>query len=216
MLTKEQLTTMLTLQDKLNAKINPGWLKAGYPWHRAIMVEGVEALEHYGWKWWKKQEPDLAQARIELVDIWHFILSMRLESCGGDADWAADSLGDTFGNHVTLNSGVSTHMRLDRLIAEAGTGMIHAMSFLGLMKDFELTWDQLYATYIAKNVLNLFRQDHGYRAGSYRKDWGGMEDNAALDQLMKLKPDATPEQLYAKLESVYALVLDAAAVGEKS
>lgn len=205
MLTKTQLTTMLGLQDKLNSVINPDWRKANYPWHRAIMVEAVECLEHYGWKWWKKQEPDLAQARIELVDIWHFILSMRLQTCDGNLDWATRSLCDSFGD-AHAAAALSTHTKLDSLVLAAAAGTIAPSAFVGLMKDFELTWDQLYATYIAKNVLNMFRQDHGYRAGSYRKDWDGVEDNVALDQLMTLKPDATPEQLYAKLEQVYAQV----------
>ena len=207
MLTKTQLTTMLGLQDKLNSVINPEWRKANYPWHRAIMVEAVECLEHFGWKWWKKQEPDLAQARIELVDIWHFILSMRLDNCGGDVGWAAESLEQGF--TIDNTGSRSTHAKLDDLVGDAGRGRINPLAFVGLMKDFELTWDQLYTTYVAKNVLNMFRQDHGYRAGSYRKDWDGVEDNVALDQLMTLKPDATPEQLYAKLEQVYASVLNA-------
>ena len=206
MLTKTQLTTMLGLQDKLNSVINPDWRKANYPWHRAIMVEAVECLEHVGWKWWKKQEPDFAQAKIELVDIWHFILSMRLQTCDGNLEWATDNLSSTFdGAHSA--AGQTTHVKLDSLVRAAAAGTISPSAFVGLMKDFELTWDQLYATYIAKNVLNMFRQDHGYRAGSYRKDWNGVEDNVALDQLMVLKPDATPEQLYTKLEQVYATVM---------
>lgn len=208
MLTKNQLTTMLGLQDKLNSVINPEWRKANYPWHRAIMVEGVEALDHYGWKWWKKQEPDLAQAKIELVDIWHFILSMRLEGCGGEVEWAAESIGSTFGGaHGAVHQSAQT--KLDALVGEASRGRISESAFVGLMRDFGLSWDELYATYIAKNVLNMFRQDHGYRAGSYRKDWMGTEDNVSLGILMKAEPDATPEQLYAKLEQVYARVLEA-------
>ena len=204
MLTKTQLTTMLGLQDKLNSAINPNWLKANNPWHRAMMVEGVECLEHVGWKWWKKQEPDFAQAKIELVDIWHFILSMRLDNCGGDVSWAAESLEQGF---TIVNAGSrSTAAKLDDLIGEAGRGRINPLAFVGLMRDFGLSWDELYATYIAKNVLNMFRQDHGYRAGTYRKDWMGVEDNVSLEILMKAKPDATPEQLYAKLEEVYAKV----------
>ena len=207
MLTKTQLTTMLALQDRLNCVINPDWRKANYPWHRAIMVEAVEALDHYGWKWWKKQEPDLAQARIELVDIWHFVLSMRLENCAGDVGWTAESLDYAF----TQGGGRANHSvaaKLEFLAGAAAGGRIDTEAFVGLMKDFELSWDELYTTYIAKNVLNMFRQDHGYQAGSYRKDWCGMEDNEVMHQLITTKLDATPEQLYAKLEQVYANVLN--------
>jgi hypothetical protein len=92
MISKDKLITMLALQGKLNEIVNPDWLGAGYPWHRAIMVESVEALEHYGWKWWKKQQPDLVQARMELVDIFHFILSMALENNGGDPERASGTI----------------------------------------------------------------------------------------------------------------------------
>lgn len=210
MISRDKLIFMLELQDKLNRKINPDWIKANYPWHRAIMVEGVEALEHYGWKWWKKQEPDLAQARIELVDIWHFILSMRLAECGGDINWATESLMDSA--TMVMPGGVSTTTNLDRLVASAAQGMVNMKSFVGLMNDFKLSWDDLYTTYIGKNVLNTFRQDNGYKDGTYQKIWDGKEDNVCLDTLMKLRPDATPEQLMAKLGQVYTALFSEATV----
>ena len=75
MLKSHQLSTMLTLQDKMNRKVNPDWLKTRSPFLRAVVIEGAEAIEHHGWKWWKKQHCDLPQLQMELVDIWHFILS---------------------------------------------------------------------------------------------------------------------------------------------
>src|SRR5512135_2791289 len=83
-ITETQLLTMLELQDGMNAKVNPDWVAANNNWHRAIQVEGVEAIEHHGWKWWKKQECDMAQLRMELVDIWHFILSAAIQQQEGD------------------------------------------------------------------------------------------------------------------------------------
>src|SRR6185503_11482509 len=90
--TAGMLRAMLELQDAMNRKINPGWLAAGYPFLRAVLVEAVEALDHYGWKWWKAQSPDLAQLRIELVDIWHFLLSEYLVRAGGDKAAAGSAL----------------------------------------------------------------------------------------------------------------------------
>ena len=84
MLTQAQATTMLTLQAEMNAKVNPQWVQAAYPYLRAVVVEGAEAMEHRGWKWWKKQECDLKQLQMELVDIWHFTLSHILLGHGGD------------------------------------------------------------------------------------------------------------------------------------
>ena len=76
-----QLKTMLVLQSNMNALVFDDWNHRNFAWHRAIYVEAAEMLEHLGaWKWWKKGQPDIAQAQIELVDIWHFGLSMLLLS----------------------------------------------------------------------------------------------------------------------------------------
>ena len=76
---KQQIITMLELQDGMNSKVNPSWRSAGQEWYRAIWIEASEMLEHYGWKWWKKQDPDVMQVKLEVVDIVHFALSIRLE-----------------------------------------------------------------------------------------------------------------------------------------
>lgn len=82
---------MLGMQDRLNAVVNPQWARAGYNWTRAILVEGVELLEHYNrWKWWKKStKPDIAQCQLELVDIFHFGLSHWMVRFGitDNTDW---------------------------------------------------------------------------------------------------------------------------------
>lgn len=44
-LTESQLLTMLELQDGMNSRVNPEWVSANNDWHRAIQVEGVEAIE---------------------------------------------------------------------------------------------------------------------------------------------------------------------------
>ena len=206
MISIEQLTAMYKLQDELNSKINEDWVFANYPWHRAIMVEAVEALEHYGWKWWKKQEPDFAQARIELVDIWHFALSMSMHD---DYAQAARQMMSRVNRarESEVFAGKSVTHKMDMLVSSAADGLFYVDAFVALMGDFELTWDGLYTTYVAKNVLNTFRQDNGYKAGTYIKDWNGVEDNVALDQLMQLKPDASPVQLYNKLTEVYVKVV---------
>lgn len=205
MITKEKLITMLQLQDTLNCQIHPKWRDQCFPWTRAIMAEGVEALDHYGWKWWKKQEPDLPQVRLELVDIWHFMLSKQLEECSGNIEWAADVLTGRISDAVAMTC--APRLQFEHLIGNAARGSLAFSAFVSLMKASELTWDALYVIYISKNVLNVFRQDHDYKAGSYIKTWNGVEDNVVLEQLMALKPDATPEQLRAKLEQVYAQVV---------
>ena len=73
-----QIRVMLELQDELNCLINPNWIEAEYSWTRAAWIECAELMEHIGWKWWKKQTPNMPQAHMELVDIFFFILSNLL------------------------------------------------------------------------------------------------------------------------------------------
>ncbi len=60
--------------------------------------------------------------------------------------------------------------------------------------------------YIGKNVLNRFRQSHGYKDGSYQKQWHGREDNEHLIEVLAEVPVSTPEyvsRLFSGLESRY-------------
>lgn len=204
---KDKILSMLMLQNQMNAVVHPDWHKQGYKWTRAIMVEGVEALDHYGWKWWKKQEPDIEQVRIELVDIWHFIMSDMLVNYPPSAMTLADYLEQVFQKgppDYLLES--DTRLCLEMLIARAAIGEIHMQAFLALTIQCSLSFDDLYKLYVGKNVLNMFRQKHGYKEGTYIKTWFGVEDNVALSSLMQQRPDATPELLEQRLEQLYTKV----------
>ncbi|MCZ6459152.1 MAG: dUTP diphosphatase, partial [Gammaproteobacteria bacterium] len=76
----EMLHTMAEMQEAHNRQVHPDWRENEYEYYRAIWVECAELLDHYGWKWWKKQNPDLAQVKLEIVDIWHFGLSDLLRA----------------------------------------------------------------------------------------------------------------------------------------
>ena len=79
-----------------------------------------------------------------------------------------------------------------------------------LLDDLGRGFDDLYRTYVGKNVLNFFRQDHGYRDGSYVKTWDGREDNEHLVEiLVVLDVDDIEFQtlVYAGLEERYKSVI---------
>jgi hypothetical protein len=65
--------------------------------------------------------------------------------------------------------------------------------FHTLMRACDLSADALYRHYVGKNVLNFFRQDHGYQDGTYVKEWQGREDNEHLSELLESLDAATPE-----------------------
>lgn len=218
MLSEQQATTMLSLQASMNAKVDPDWVKARYPYLRAVAIEGAEAIEHHGWKWWKKQEQDLAQLQMELVDIWHFILSELLlrnedQAIGplealmaALADIPASDSVNLDGNDYPLAE-IDLVRKLELLIALSAVRRIDMALFAAIMADCKMDWTELYRQYVGKNVLNIFRQDHGYKAGTYQKVWQGREDNEHLVAVIH-ELDANDarfkEQIYAALAASYA------------
>ena len=71
--------TMLEMQDAMNRKVDEDWLDKNREWYRAVWIECAELMDHYGgWKWWKASSPDIEQVVLEIVDIWHFGLSMQI------------------------------------------------------------------------------------------------------------------------------------------
>lgn len=218
MLKKEQLRTMLDMQAGMNAKVNPAWLDAGYPFLLAAVIEGAEAIEHHGWKWWKAQSHDLEQLRMELVDIWHFALSAEMVHNGGDLDKTADVMFAEFkdcttsvdfdGTGYDINE-IDTIRRLELLIGLAAARRFSVALFESLLVNCGMTWDDLYRQYVGKNVLNFFRQDYGYKAGSYQKLWNGREDNEHLVEILAAEDAAAPDfrdRVYSGLEARYKTV----------
>jgi dimeric dUTPase (all-alpha-NTP-PPase superfamily) len=208
------LLAMLELQDSMNKKIDHDWLAKRHAYLRAVLVEATEALEHYGWKWWKKQSPDVAQLRIELIDIWHFVLSEYLLRAGGDktaavnvmmADWTADATLDFDGTRYDLNA-LDMRQQLELLAALSAVRRLSLPLIARLFVACELPAATLFRDYVSKNVLNHFRQDRGYKSGEYRKFWDGAEDNVHMAQILETvsaTDEQLPEALYRALAARY-------------
>ena len=172
---------MLEMQDAMNARVNPDWRKAGNAWYRAIWTECAEMLDHYGWKWWKHQQPDLEQVQLELVDILHFAMSdylLRDDDVAAVAARIEAELGDP---RQQQDLCVAIETMAQSTIARQS---MHFSDFASIMILLEMDFDALYRSYVGKNVLNFFRQDHGYKDGSYIKVWQGREDNEHLVEIV--------------------------------
>lgn len=217
MLSTAQLQTMFQLQAAMNYRVDPNWTDARYPYLRAVVVEAAEAIEHHGWKWWKQQHRDLGQLQMELVDIWHFLLSEILLRNGGDEDKARLYLEAAYerqsptrrlqfdGQEYSLEE-LELLDLLQALIGTAAAGRVELGLFAEIMSGCELDWPELYKQYVSKNVLNFFRQDHGYQEGTYRKIWNGREDNEVLVEVMATLDAEDPsfkDSLHALLEAAY-------------
>ena len=199
---REKIKEMLDLQNKINEKVHPYWREQNFEWYRAIWVECAELLDHYGWKWWKKQSPNQAQIELELVDIWHFGLSILLSKY--DIEKSISLISE--GMIDQRGSGKFRENLEDFTSNTLQTRSFDLKRFNQVMNDVGLTFEKLYVGYISKNVLNSFRQDKGYQSGTYIKDWGGIEDNEYLIRLAsKIEPKSEnfSSELYTLMEKEY-------------
>ena len=201
----QQINIMFDLQEGMNAKVNANWQQQGFEFYRAIWVECAELLDHYGWKWWKKQTPDTEQVALELIDIWHFGLSIMLQSGA-----ARETLVQQIQNQLVIKT-EEKDFRLDLekfVAATLGDRQFHVNLFGQLMAGINMDFDQLYRGYVGKNVLNFFRQDNCYKDGSYRKHWhDGREDNEHLVEAVQSLDASKAEfkdELYAELKQRYS------------
>jgi len=219
MLTPVQIKSMLALQAGMNQKVDEDWVRSRHPYLRAVVIEGAEAIEHHGWKWWKKQDKDLSQLQMELIDIWHFLLSELLLQTNGELAPAATLLQNhvadnelaqqvTFDGQIYMLEDIDLLAKIELLIGVAASKRVEIGLFAAIMTDCGLSWDELYRQYVGKNVLNFFRQDHGYKSGEYQKLWNGREDNEhlvdVLDQL-DARDSNFQDQIYGNLAERYPL-----------
>ena len=126
---------------------------------------------------------------MELVDIWHFALSAIIIEFKGDISLSATTIAQQLeqNENTVMFDGVeyaftSQHI-LDNLELMAGLCAAKRFSvplFIKIVEQAEMDSNELYRQYVGKKVLNFFRQDHGYKEGTYIKEWHGREDNEHL------------------------------------
>lgn len=200
---RHQIETMLTMQDRMNRRIHSGWIDQDFAWYRALWIECGELIDHYGYKWWKKQHADMDQVRLEIVDIWHFGMSMLFD--GRSIEAIAADAARQIENHAEKQGDVL--QAAEALAADSLTKRRFSLSlFVALLHAADMTFDDLFERYVGKNVLNFFRQDHGYQEGTYRKHWDGREDNEHLAEVVRelnSGADDFAERLYQQLAGRY-------------
>lgn len=219
------LEEMFKLQQKLNDETNGlGW-EAGYTnknkpifWQKCIYMECAELMDSFGWKHWKEinKTANWDNVTIEIVDIWHFLMSLIIEF------YSNNNLDKTHISHDIASMKSFKEFSKEAYLPTSFNeleimydieGIIHICSgfdikisilikkYFSLALKCGVNIDTLYKYYIGKNVLNKFRQDNGYKEGYYKKIWNGKEDNEVLTKI--LCKNLSFEEIYKKLESEY-------------
>lgn len=222
------LKEMFVLQQQLNDETNgKGW-ESGYTknnklinWKRCIYMECAELIDSFAWKHWKSiNEPtNWDNVKVEIVDIWHFVMSLVLEHYAnnnlGDMDKIVDDVASTRGFQAFCKESYGSSEEESLEIVNMVEKIIHHTSgfeanlfdellnlyfTLGLKCGINL--QELYRFYVAKNVLNKFRQNNGYKEGTYKKVWNGIEDNEVMLELLKGQ-NRSIKELYESLQEAY-------------
>ena len=203
---EQQLHEMMALQEQLNRQVNSDWVNKNFDFRRAVWMECAELMEQIGWKWWRNHQFNQAQAMLEVADIWHFGLSMLLLENRSEIDIA--ECARTHFQHVSKPA--------DKLVIVEGLASATLVSetfqlqhFFDVCLAVDMKFSDIYLYYMGKNVLNRFRQDNGYKQGTYRKLWAGREDNEHLAEIIvdRALSASYQKELYAAMENRYQQTL---------
>lgn len=224
---REKLKEMLELQFTLNSMTNGEKWKDGVTnkwkvinWKRCIYMEMAEAIDSLPWKHWKNVEwkIDFENLRVELVDVWHFLMSelLRLYELDEVMNLVEENMDYEADMKVPKNWTKDDNTNLDGILipfeALMGMSLLPVESnrefmenvvqeFFVCLDAVGVSFDDLYKLYIGKNVLNKFRQDNWYKEWTYEKTWNGKEDNVYMQEI--IEKTSGFENIYEELEKVY-------------
>lgn len=220
-----KIAEMMALQQSLNDMTNGENWEAGITkngkkinWQRCIYMECAETIDSFSWKHWKdiQAETDWENIKIEVVDIWHFVMSLALQEYKQKEIGSIEDLVSCIASlpHYTLliqEEELGSEDEVMELVeAVMFDSLEKSLNLSKLLEDFfilvsqsGLNLDSLYKLYIGKNILNSFRQDNGYKDGSYVKVWNGEEDNVVMSRILDESNDITVKELYKKLSLEY-------------
>ena len=175
---------MVELQHQFNKQVSEDYLEKDFNWNSAIIAESGELLDSLGYKWWKKQEPDMENVKVEAIDLLHFVISDILQlNYNYEESLEASFIDETISE---FEESFTSDIYEKEFEDEDLFGLVNILNYneiprfatLKIMfKKLDMSNEDVYVAYIVKNCLNKFRQENGYKQGYYVKDWNGQEDN---------------------------------------
>ena len=175
-------------------------------WDECMYQELAELVASFPWKHWKDvdMKADIINARIELVDVLFFGMSYILEDSkdlpsGSMVEyiikttvenikhipkdkyvWYENMDTEAFTSEVIdkvndIRTTLSTlHMQGEYKSVNVFIKMYNEIFNLGALLG--MTVDDIYKLYRGKLALNEFRQESGYKEGTYKKEWLTRDD----------------------------------------
>ncbi|BES79915.1 dUTPase [Yersinia phage vB_Yru_GN1] len=226
------ISSMLKTQHENNVLTKgPEYLLMHLDWTDAIFVESAELIDSTAYKWWKKQDLDLENCKTELVDIWHFLMSMFINrmtnniehvdsaisritmgnaNLFGAIHQSEETLVKMFDGHEITGQEIRYHIKkLTKRVLNNEEPQVIILAFIDAMTSMHLSLNELYTRYMIKNALNRLRQLNGYTDGTYRKQWISpiskfpVEDNVAALGLIMGKQFNSVDEVVVILQNYY-------------
>jgi hypothetical protein len=208
-------------QDLLNTSINSNWKQEGLSFDLYTQVESIEGIQSFNFKHWKKDKNDFSNAEMEFTDIMFFVISsaLKFDLC---FEHFAYLYNTGYKNNAHVKKDVNSLIKIFQDICFYSlsnnlNNVIICLGFLAATLDIDI--DKLYSKYISKKCLNIFRQDNGYKEGTYIKQWPSplilnstIEDNVYLEMflseaesqnVLKNNPENFFNYLYNRLKENY-------------
>ncbi len=180
------LNEMMESQNKLNIlTMGDKWSSMNLNWRLAVVQESSELIDSFPYKWWKNADTNIENAKIEIVDVWHFVLSLMLEANIVptkimEAKFIALSEASPLDINDNIDELMSYAMNLISTAINSNSIIEIAESVMLLSGKIGFTYGDMIKIYFGKAVLNRFRQLNGYSEGTYIKNWEGVEDNEVM------------------------------------
>lgn len=174
-------------------------------------------------KFWDESVLDVRNGKMELVDVFHFIVSSEVAANG--VEDAAEAMTSGLvswreameSKHASAPTEASLARHIKRFTADLCCDrvnwplfwfMIDGLNAVPGSAGLKLSWEEIVSLYRAKAVLNRFRTEQRSLPSGYRKIWvDGREDNsimmAWLDTQEQYPGD---EEVLRFLQSTYARV----------
>lgn len=152
----------------------------------ALLGEFGEFIDSLGFADWKEDIRDEENMLVEAMDICIFAMNcnhyLRKPFIRQDAPtWASYS---------------------DFQLSVEIVDLISKEKFLEIVALIFFVYPEVKKKIIGKQALNLFRQDNGYKEGTYTKIWNGVEDNVYM--LKASQKDDSFEAIYEALSYEYS------------
>lgn len=178
---------LVEAQSKLNEIAVTGWKDQDLDWDMAIMDEAMEVFNSKNWKWWKdtdKNNVDWDNLEVEMIDIFHFLLSKSIKEDNANMIYMAMATAENDKEAKTLDKFFENFWDQFLMACVIHSTPIQIVAWTEAWYKIG-SFDKLFSGYIIKGALNKIRLEYGYKEGTYKKIWNGLEDNDAVRPLFK-------------------------------